>query len=242
MCIRRHSPLLRAARWTIRRLSSRGHYRQAARALRPCPAAQPRTRQTEICCGSSRLCRCPEHRSADRFSACEHAWRSWGTCAAAQLADGDKSVAARCSFCCRMRHRHLGGEGRNPGRQSSSAVADRRRWTDCRSLRSHRLALWARIFPLRTKGRRGFPRRKLYQPRCFGTPLWDDFGCPDEVQVGSSVSLMQTAFVTNPVTLLQHVAGVSTYFAAITAVPMISAVCLKVRETYLRFPTELLAK
>ncbi len=62
-------------------------------------------------------------------------------------------------FVAASKHRQLGRQGRNRGRQSSCAAADRRRWTGCRSLRNRRVALLVRTFPLRTKGRRGFPRR-----------------------------------------------------------------------------------
>jgi hypothetical protein len=111
-------------------------------------------------------------RSADRPSACGRGRRSCGTCAVAQLADGDRSVAARCSVCCRMRHRQLGREERNRGRQSSCAAADRRRWTGWRPPRSRRSTLWARISPLRTKGRRGFPRRDCINIGALKKPLW----------------------------------------------------------------------
>jgi hypothetical protein len=105
----------------------------------------------------------PEHRSADRSSICAHAWQSLGTCPVALLGDGGRSVGARCNVCCRMRHRQLGGQGQHCGRQSSCAVSDRRRWTGWRSPRSRRFGLLVRILPLRTKVRRGFPRRGLYQ-------------------------------------------------------------------------------
>jgi hypothetical protein len=132
------------------RPSSRAHSRPAARALRPFPTAQPHISRSEIGCGSSRPYRCPERRSADRFSVCEHAWQSLGTCRVARLGDGDRSVGVRCSFCCRMSHRQLARRGRSRGRQSSCVAADHRRWTGWRSLRSRRLALWARTSPLRT--------------------------------------------------------------------------------------------
>ena len=90
----------------------------------------------------------PEHRSADRPSACERGRRSCGTCPAARLADGGKRVAARCSAGCRTRHRQLGWQGRHRGRQSSCAAADRKRWTGWRSPRSRHVSFVGENFPI----------------------------------------------------------------------------------------------
>ena len=131
--------------------SSRARSRPAARAPRPCPTSQPHISRSGIGCGSSHPYRRRERQNVLRSSICGRGRRSSGTCAVAQLADGDRSVGVQCSVCCRTMHRQLAQQGQHRARRSSCDDDDRTRWTDWRSPRSRRFALWARIVPLRTE-------------------------------------------------------------------------------------------
>ena len=187
-------------KWTTTpRSSSRAHSHPAARAPRLDPAEQQHTSRSETCCGSARPRPRPERQNALRPSTCEHGQRSCGTSPAVRLASEGTHAAARCSFYCRTRHRQLVRQAPHRARRSSCDDDDQTRWTCWRSLRSRRVALLVRTFPLRANCGRGVPRREFYQDALKTDS--DGIGCRTGFGLAPAFQTLKTAFVTNLATV-----------------------------------------